>query len=36
VLRLAYRVVVFTGVPEKSFLNAQWDEFKTLSEGKRS
>ena len=36
VLRLAYRIVAFTGVPGKSFLDAQWDEFAALSEGKRS
>ena len=36
VLRLAYRIVAFTGTPANSFLNAQWDEFTTLSEGKRS
>ena len=36
VLRLAYRIVAFTGTPAYSFLNAQWDEFAALSEGKRS
>ena len=36
VLRLAYRIVAFTGVPTNSFLNSQWDEFTALSEGKRS
>ena len=36
VLRLAYRIVAFTGTPTNSFLNAQWDEFAALSEGKRS
>jgi hypothetical protein len=36
VLRVAYRIVAFTGVPTNSFLNAQWDEFTALSEGKRS
>ena len=36
VLRLAYRIVAFTGVPTESFLNKQWDEFTALSEGKRS
>ena len=36
VLRLAYRIVAFTGVPSESFLNKQWDEFTALSEGKRS
>ena len=36
VLRLAYRIVAFTGVPSTSFLNKQWDEFSALSEGKRS
>ena len=36
VLRLAYRIVAFTGTPSNSFLNAQWDEFAALSEGKRS
>jgi len=36
VLRLAYRIVAFTGTPNNSFLNAQWDEFAALSEGKRS
>ena len=35
-LRLAYRIVAFTGVPAKSFLDAQWNEFTALSEGKRS
>lgn len=36
VLRLAYRIVCFTGTPTNSFLNAQWDEFAALSEGKIS
>ena len=36
VLRLAYRIVAFTGIPSKSFLNELWNEFTTLSEGKRS
>ena len=36
VLRLAYRIVAFTGTPTNSFLNAQWDEFAAISEGKRS
>ena len=36
VLRLAYRIVAFTGVPTTTFLNNQWDEFAALSEGKRS
>ena len=36
VLRLAYRIVAFTGVPTNSFLNAQWDEFAAISESKRS
>ena len=36
VIRLAYRIVAFTGTPSNSFLNAQWDEFAALSEGKRS
>jgi hypothetical protein len=36
VLRLAYRIVAFTGEPTNSFLNAQWDEFTALSDGKRS
>jgi len=36
VLRLAYRTVAFTGEPSKSFLDAQWNEFAALSEGKRS
>ena len=36
VLRLAYRIVAFTGVPTNTFLNAQWNEFTALSEGKRS
>jgi hypothetical protein len=36
VLRLAYRIVAFTGVPENAFLNAHWNEFATLSEGKHS
>jgi hypothetical protein len=36
VLRLAYRIVAFTGTPTTAFLNKQWDEFAALSEGKRS
>ena len=36
VLHFAYRIVAFTGVPNQSFLNKQWDEFTALSEGKRS
>ena len=36
VLRLAYRIVAFTGVPSKSFLDAQWNEFASLSAGKHS
>ena len=36
VLRLAYRIVAFTGVPTNAFLNAQWNEFATLAEGKYS
>ena len=36
VLRLAYRIVAFTGIPNNSFLNNQWNEFNLLSEGKRS
>ena len=36
VLRLAYRIVAFTGKPTESFLNNHWDEFSVLSEGKRS
>ena len=35
-LRLAYRIVAFTGTPTNAFLNAQWNEFTALSEGKRS
>ena len=35
-LRLAYRIVAYTGIPTIAFLNAQWDEFAALSEGKRS
>ena len=35
-LRLAYRTVAFTGEPNKSFLDAQWNEFAKLSEGKIS
>ena len=35
-LRLAYRIVAFTGVPTNSFLNNHWEEFTALSEGKRS
>ena len=30
-LRLAYRIVAFTGVPANSFLNAQWNEFNDLA-----
>ena len=36
VLRVAYRIVAFTGIPSNSFLNNHWDEFTALSEGKRS
>jgi len=36
VLRLAYRITTFTGVPTNAFLNAQWEEFAALSEGKHS
>jgi hypothetical protein len=36
VLRLAYRIVAFTGVPTATFLNNHWDEFTALSDGKRS
>ncbi len=36
VLQLAYRIVAYTGTPTTEFLNAQWDEFTALSEGKRS
>jgi len=36
VLRVAYRIVAFTGVPTTAFLNKHWDEFTALSEGKRS
>ena len=36
VLRLAYRIVAFTGTPTNSFLNDQWDDFAACSEGKRS
>jgi hypothetical protein len=35
-LRLAYRIVAFTGVPTNEFLNKHWEEFAALSEGKRS
>jgi hypothetical protein len=31
VLRLAYRIIAFTGIPSDSFLNAQWDEFNELA-----
>ena len=31
ILRLAYRIVAFTGTPTNAFLNAQWDEFAALS-----
>jgi len=31
VLRLAYRIVAFTGVPANAFLDAQWDEFNGLA-----
>ena len=34
--KLAYRLVTYTGVPTNAFLDAQWEEFATLSEGKRS
>ena len=36
VLRLAYRITTFTGTPSNAFLNAQWEEFAALSEGKHS
>jgi hypothetical protein len=36
VLKLAYRIVAFTGEPTTSFLNAQWEEFAALSAGKHS
>jgi len=36
VLRLAYRIVAFTGKPTNAFLDAQWNEFNALSEGKYS
>ena len=36
VLRLAYRIVAFTGEPTNAFLNSQWNEFNVLSENKRS
>ncbi|MDR0333113.1 MAG: PmoA family protein [Dysgonamonadaceae bacterium] len=36
VLKLAYRIVAFTGEPKTSFLNAQWEEFAALADGKHS
>ena len=36
VLRLAYRIVAFTGVPSPDFLDKQWIQFAELSEGKHS
>jgi len=36
VLKLAYRIVCFTGTPSNEFLNGHWDEFKTVAEGKYS
>jgi hypothetical protein len=36
VLKLAYRIVAFTGKANDAFLNAQWDEFAALTEGKIS
>ena len=36
VLKLAYRIVAFTGTPTTAFLNNQWEEFTDLSEGHRS
>ena len=36
VLKLAYRIVAFTGTPTTTFLNNQWDEFAALSQGKIS
>ena len=36
VLRLAYRIVTFTGVPTPTFLNTQWNGFTALSDGKYS
>ena len=36
VLKLAYRIVAFTGEPTTAFLNAHWEEFAALSEGKHS
>ncbi|MDR1493331.1 MAG: PmoA family protein [Planctomycetaceae bacterium] len=36
VLKLAYRIVAFTGDLDKDFFNKQWDEFAAVSEGKRS
>ena len=36
VLQLAYRIVCYTGTPTNEFLNGHWEEFKNLSEGKRS
>ena len=35
-LRLAYRIVAFTGTPTNSFLDNQWDVFAALSKEKRS
>ena len=36
VLKLAYRIVAFTGEPTTEFLNSHWDEFAALSAGKHS
>ncbi|MCL2348229.1 MAG: PmoA family protein [Planctomycetaceae bacterium] len=35
-LKLAYRIVAFTGTPTGEFLNGQWDEFAKVAEGKYS
>ncbi|MDR1958205.1 MAG: PmoA family protein [Planctomycetaceae bacterium] len=36
VLKLAYRIVVYTGEANPQFLNAQWDDFAQLTDGKIS
>jgi len=36
VLKLAYRVVAFTGTPTTDFLNGHWDEFAAISKDKHS
>ncbi|MDR1479228.1 MAG: PmoA family protein [Planctomycetaceae bacterium] len=36
VLKLAYRIVAFTGEVKKDFLNNQWEKFAEASKGKRS